>query len=358
MTGSNTHGGSGSTASGSTASDSTASGSTSSGFTTSGLHHVTAIGGDPQRNADFYLRTLGLRLVKTTVNFDDPGTYHLYYGDELGRPGSLITFFPWRDAPRGRRGVGQATTTAFSVPETSIGWWKQHLQSQGVEVSQVTNRDQEEVLTLRDPDGLDIALVAHPQGDPRDPWNAGLVPGEHAIRGLHSVTLSVAREEATAAMLVDGLGLRYDSEGANRFRFAAGEGGPGAYVDVVVTPDVPRGLVSVGTVHHVAWRAPDEATQVAWREELLEDGVQVTSIMDRQYFRSIYFREPAGTLLEIATDQPGFAIDEPLLELGRALKLPPWLEPNREQIEAMLPTLNLPSENDPRPEPQPQSGPA
>ncbi|HEY8457630.1 MAG TPA: ring-cleaving dioxygenase [Actinopolymorphaceae bacterium] len=325
------------------------------GFATTGLHHVTAIGGDPQRNVEFYLRTLGLRLVKTTVNFDDPGTYHLYYGDERGLPGSLITFFPWPGAPKGRRGVGQATTTAFSVPETSIGWWKQHLESQDVEVSDVVTREGEEVLALRDPDGLAIELVAHPQEDPRDPWRLGLVPPEHAIRGLHSVTLTVSREDATAAMLLDGLGLRYDSEqragGAargipSRFRFAAGDGGPGAYVDVEVTPHAPDGLVAVGTIHHVAWRAPDEETQIAWREQLLDDGVQVTSIMDRQYFRSIYFREPAGTLLEIATDQPGFAIDEPLLELGQALKLPPWLEPNREQIEAALPKLNLPREGD------------
>ena len=314
-------------------------------ISTSGLHHVTAIGGDPQRNVDFYLRTLGLRLVKTTVNFDDPGTYHLYYGDEAGHPGSLMTFFPWRDAPKGRRGVGQATTTAFSVPETSIGWWKQHLEAQGVSTGRVTNRDDEDVLTFRDPDGLVLALVAHPQGDPRSPWANGLVPPEHAVRGLHSVTLSVAREDATAGMLVDGLGLRLDSEEGNRFRFAAGEGGPGAFVDVLVTPEAPRGLVAVGTVHHVAWRAPDETTQAAWREELVDGGVEVTAIIDRQYFRSIYFREPSGTLLEIATDEPGFAIDEPLLELGQALKLPPWLEPTREQIEAALPKLNLPSEN-------------
>lgn len=315
---------------------------------TSGLHHVTAIGGDPQRNAEFYLRTLGLRLVKTTVNFDDPGTYHLYYGDESGNPGSLLTFFPWRDAPAGRQGTGQATTTAFSVPEASIGWWQQRLESAGAETSRVTNRDNEDVLTFRDPDGLEIALVAHPQPDPRAPWDNGHVPPEHAIRGLHSVTLSVPREDATAGMLTDGLGLHLAEEHGNRFRFAAGEGGPGALVDVLVTPDAPSGLVAAGTVHHVAWRAPDEQTQADWRGELVERGVNVTSILDRQYFRSIYFREPAGTLLELATDAPGFTIDEPLLELGRELKLPPWLEPDREQIAATLPKLNLPSENNER----------
>lgn len=316
-------------------------------FTTSGLHHVTAIGGDPQRNVDFYLRTLGLRLVKTTVNFDDPGTYHLYYGDESGKPGSLLTFFPWRGAPRGRIGSGQATTTAFSVPERSIGWWKQHLADAGVDTGEVVNRDGEEVLTLRDPDGLQLALVAHPQGDPRDPWDTPFVPAEHAIRGLHSVTMSVAREDATAGMLTEGLGLTFAEEDGNRFRFTAGEGGPGATVDVLVTPDAPKGLVAAGTVHHVAWRAPDEETQSAWRDDLMGRGVEVTSILDRQYFRSIYFREPGGVLLEIATDQPGFGIDEPLLELGQSLKLPPWLEPDREQIEAGLVALNLPRENNP-----------
>jgi glyoxalase family protein len=314
---------------------------------TSGLHHVTAIGGNPQQNVDFYLRTLGLRLVKTTVNFDDPGTYHLYYGDDSGRPGTLLTFFPWRDVPPGRRGNGQATTTSFSVPETSLGWWKDHLDKLGITASRVQTRDQEEALSFRDPDGLAISLIAHPQGDPRDPWDNGSVPAEHAIRGLHSVTLSVDQEDATAGLLTDDLGLHFDSQQENRIRFAAGDGGPGSLVDVLVTPKAPRGLVAGGTVHHVAWRVPDEATQVAWREELVSRGIRVTDILDRQYFRSIYFREPGGTLLEIATDNPGFSIDEPLLELGCTLKLPPWLEPSREQIEATLPKLQLPNENNP-----------
>lgn len=310
---------------------------------TSGLHHVTAIGGDPQRNVDFYLRALGLRLVKTTVNFDDPGTYHLYYGDGSGRPGSLITFFPWKDAPKGRHGTGQATTTSFSVPEASLGWWRQHLAGHGAQVSDIKGRDGEEALLFRDPDGLELALVAHPQEDPRDPWDHGLVPPEHAIRGLHSVTLSVTAEEATAGTLTEDLGLRFLGQEGNRLRFEAGEGGPGALVDVLVRPGDERGLVAVGTVHHVAWRVPDESTQVSWRDELIDRGVRVTEILDRQYFRSIYFREPGGTLLEVATDGPGFAADEPLLELGRALKLPPWLEPSREQIEHVLPRLEIPA---------------
>ncbi|MEV0049835.1 ring-cleaving dioxygenase [Saccharopolyspora shandongensis] len=314
---------------------------------TSGLHHVTAIGGNPQRNADFYLRTLGLRLVKTTVNFDDPGTYHLYYGDAEGKPGTLVTFFPWEDVPHGRRGAGQATTTSFSVPANSIGWWEQHLGAAGVQTSRIKTSDEEDTLGFRDPDGLAIALVAHPQGDPRDPWDTPLVPGEHAIRGLHSVTMTVSQEDATAGTLVDDLGLKFLRQDGNRLRFAAGDGGPGALVDVQVAPDAPRGLVAGGTVHHVAWRVPDDATQLAWREELVGKGFNVTSILDRQYFHSIYFREPGGVLLEIATDDLGFNVDEPLLELGRALKLPPWLEPKREQIQAALPELDLPDENNP-----------
>ncbi|MGW0522944.1 ring-cleaving dioxygenase [Crossiella sp. NPDC003009] len=310
---------------------------------TSGLHHVTAIGGDPQRNVEFYLRALGLRLVKTTVNFDDPGTYHLYYGDGSGRPGSLITFFPWKDAPLGKHGTGQATTTSFSVPESSLGWWRQHLAEAGAPVSEIKGRDGEEALLFRDPDGLELSLVAHPQEDPRDPWDHGLVPPEHAIRGLHSVTLSVTAEQATAGTLTEDLGLRFVGQEGNRLRFEAGDGGPGSLVDVLVRPGDERGLVAVGTVHHVAWRVPDEATQVSWRDELLDRGVRVTEILDRQYFRSIYFREPGGTLLEVATDGPGFAADEPLLELGRALKLPPWLEPSREQIQRALPKLEIPA---------------
>lgn len=213
---------------------------------TNGLHHVTAIVSNPQRNVDFYARTLGLRLVKTTVNFDDPGVYHLYYGDEAGRPGTIMTFFPWNHVANGRHGTGQATTTAFSVPADSIGWWSEHLAEVGVRTSRITNRDQEDTLSFDDPDGLTIALVAHKQDDPRNPWDTALVPGEHAIRGLHSVTLSVSDEADTAKMLTDGLGLTFKHQEGNRLRFAAGDGGPGALVDVLVTPGAPRVWSPVG----------------------------------------------------------------------------------------------------------------
>jgi glyoxalase family protein len=305
-----------------------------------GLHHVTAIASDPQQNVDFYTRVLGLRLVKQTVNFDAPDTYHLYYGDAEGRPSTILTFFPWRGVPAGRQGSGLTTATAFSVPLESMGWWQRHLGALGIEVDGPRTRDGEEVLTFRDPDGLVIDLVAAP-GDARSGWDGVAdVPVEHAVRGLHSVTMSERLPEHTAEMLAGMLGMRLEGEDGDRARFAMAGGGAGAVVDVAVDGR-PRGLQAGGTVHHIAFRAPDQDTQARWRQELVDAGLHVTEIIDRQYFTSIYFHEPGGVLLEIATDQPGFAVDEPLLELGRSLKLPPWLEPGREQIAAALPPLRV-----------------
>jgi glyoxalase family protein len=273
-----------------------------------GLHHVTAIAGDPQRNADFYTRVLGLRLVKRTVNFDAPHVYHLYYGDASGEPSTLLTFFPWPDVEPGRQGAGLTTATAFGVPP---------------------------VLTLRDPDGLVVDLVAAP-GDARSGWDgAADVPAEHAVRGLHAIRLSETAAEPTQEMLTSLLNMTTSGDGS-RFVMPGHDG-----VAVDVRGGVrDRGRQAGGTVHHVAFRAPDYETQKRWREQLVENGLEVTEILDRQYFTSIYFREPGGVLFEIATDQPGFAVDEPLLELGRSLKLPPWLEPDREQIAASLPPLH------------------
>jgi glyoxalase family protein len=307
-----------------------------------GLHHVTAIATEPQRNADFYRTALGLRLVKKTVNFDAPDTYHLYFGNESGQPGTLITFFPWPGAPRGRRGAGQATTVSFSVPEGSLGWWQDHLSALAVETGEPSTRSGEEALTVRDPDGLMLELAAHPQADPRPAWEDGTIPAEHAIRGLHSVTLTEAGYEHTAALLTETLGFRSVDEANNRFTFITGNGGAGTRVDVVCSPESPHGLVAAGTVHHIAWRTPDDDQQRQWRDTLVGKGLNVTPIIDRQYFHSIYFREPGGVLFEIATDPPGFTIDEPLMELGRALKLPPWLEPDRATIEHALPDLKSP----------------
>jgi len=314
---------------------------------TEGLHHVTAIAGDPQRNIDFYVRGLGLRMVKKTVNFDDPGTYHLYYGDESGHPGTLMTFFPWRDVPQGRVGAGQSTSTAFSVPEGSLGWWRDHFAKVGAESVITSESSTEERLSLRDPDGLQLDLVASSTHDPRDPWDSAYVPAEHAVRGQHSSVLTVHEADGTLDVLTNDLGLSVVSVTSNRIRLAAGEERPGAIVDVIAGATRQDGLTAGGTVHHVAFRVPDRATQQAWRDHLVGRGLQVTSILDRRYFTSIYFREPGGVLFEIATDTPGFDVDEPLLELGRSLKLPPWLEPDRETIERRASHIELPEANNP-----------
>ena len=315
--------------------------------TTQGLHHVTAIAGDPQKNVDFYISGLGLRLVKKTVNFDDPGTYHLYYGDASGKPGTLMTFFPWLGIRPGVVGAGQSTQTAFSVPAGSLGWWSGHLTALGFEPRITSTSSTEERLLVHDPDGLQIELVATHEDDPRDPWDSATHPAEYAIRGQHSSVLTVRDPERTVALLVDDLGMRVVDQAGNRTRIAAGTGGPGAYVDVVGSSLAPQGLGAGGTVHHIAFRVPDQETQALWREELASKGHGVTEILDRSYFTSIYFREPGGVLFEIATDTPGFDIDEPLLELGRSLKLPPWLEPSREDIEARVLPLQVPESNNP-----------
>jgi glyoxalase family protein len=314
---------------------------------TSGLHHVTAIGSDPQRNIDFYIRGLGLRLVKKTVNFDNPGTYHLYYGDDAGRPGSLMTFFPWQGVPQGRVGSGQSTSTAFSVPAGSLGWWRDHFAELAVDSAITSEDSSEERLSLRDPDGLRLDFVASSVTDPRDPWDSASVPAEYAVRGQHSSVLTVVDPAGTVRTLTEELGMRILSEQGSRTRVAAGDGAPGTIVDVIADPTGRPGLTAGGTVHHVAFRVPDAETQNAWREQLVDRGYQVTAILDRQYFTSIYFREPGGVLFEIATDTPGFDIDEPLLELGRGLKLPPWLEPSREDIEHAVQPVALPAENNP-----------
>jgi glyoxalase family protein len=307
-----------------------------------GIHHVTAIATDPQRNLDFYAGLLGLRLVKRTVNFDDPGTYHFYFGDERGTPGTLLTFFPWPLAARGSHGVGQATATSFSVPAASLAYWHDRLRQAGVVMKDPAERFGEELLTFLDPDGLELELVAEAAAEEVVPWESGPVPAEHSIRRIHSVTLSVGGYQATAELLTSAMGFELAGEAGNRFRFAAGSGGGGSTVDVLCVPGAPFGRVAAGSVHHVAWRVADDLAQRRWRERLVERGLDVTPILDRQYFHSIYFREPGGVLFEIATDPPGFAIDEPVAELGHHLRLPGWLEPRRERIEEVLPPIHLP----------------
>jgi len=305
-----------------------------------GIHHVTAIASDPQANVDFYTKVLGLRLVKQTVNFDAPHVWHLYYGDEQGSPSSILTFFPWPGVMQGKEGAGLTTATAFSVPPESIGFWHERVKMLGLTAEAPVVRGESEVLTLFDNDGMRLELVASP-GDSRSGWDGvSEIPQEHAVRGLHEVTLSERSLDPTASMLTNFLGMELATESAGAASFSMGEGGAGASVQVVGGIQ-DRGLQAGGTVHHVAFRAPDLQTMESWRLDLLDRGVGVTEVMDRQYFKSIYFREPGGVLFEIATDQPGFDIDEPLLELGRKLKLPPWLEPSREQIQNSLPRIEV-----------------
>ena len=306
---------------------------------TTGIHHVTAISGGPQRNVDFYTGTLGLRLVKKTVNFDDPETYHLYYGDEAGSPGTIMTFFPWAHAPGGRIGAGQLVVTSFSIPTASLGYWTERLIKKGVRFERPRDRFGDTVLSFEDPDRLRIELVAAEEG--RQGWSGGPVEAEHSIRGFHHVALAVEAPERTAWLMTDTLGFRRVDEAEGRIRLAAGKGGPGDLVDVVNAAGFPRGSMGVGTVHHVAFRVPDEETQLALREEVAALGYSVTPVLDRNYFRSIYFREPGGVLFEIATDGPGFATDEDAAHLGEKLSLPPFLEERREEIEAGLDPITV-----------------
>ena len=305
-----------------------------------GIHHVTAIASDPQRNLDFYTELLGLRLVKRTVNFDDPGTYHLYFGDDAGTPGTILTFFPWPMAARGSPGVGQVTVTSFSVPEQSFGYWEQRLRAAGTPVERTGKRFDEEVLTFADPDGLKLEMVGHAGVKGPRVRKGGVVPEEHTIRGFYAVTLSEQGFEATAEALRT-MGFRAVGEQGNRFRFDVAEGGAGSRVDVLCVSEGRYGRASADTVHHVAWRVADDVSQKLWRQRLVEKHLNVTPVIDRCYFHSVYFREPGGVLFELATDPPGFAIDEPAGSLGESLKLPRWLEPHRKEIEGALPPIQL-----------------
>ncbi len=307
-----------------------------------GLHHVTAISSDPQKTLDFYTKILGLRLIKLTVNYDDPSTYHIYFGDDRGHPGTVLTFFPWPGQPRGRKGTGQATNTSFSIPRESILYWQDRLKSQGVSVEDPRKSLGDTVLSFEDQDGQGLELVGSTEVGGRTGWTQGPVPREHAIKGFRSVTLSEEILERTESVLVDTLGFRLLGEEENRFRYEAGKGAAGTIVDVVSRPKAQRGLVSVGTVHHVAFRASDDEHQKDLRQEILKADLNVTPVINRNYFHSIYFREHGGVLFEVATDQPGFAIDESPEQLGTRLALPPWLENSRTEIEKNLPPVKLP----------------
>jgi glyoxalase family protein len=308
-----------------------------------GIHHITAIAGDPQTNLDFYAGTLGLRLVKLTVNFDDPGTYHLYYGDGTGHPGTILTFFPWPKAPKGRRGTGQVTETTFAIPQNATPFWTARLAERDVAFEGPFDRFGEPVISFSDPDGMRIELAATKTASDDRVYQAGPAPFRFAIRGFHSATLSQSDRLETAALLTDTLGFKLVAHDGNRFRYAVDSGEPAGLVDVVHAPEDMPGRVLVGTVHHIAWRTSDDEQQRDWRKELTRLNFGVSPVMDRKYFHSIYFREPGGILFEIATDPPGFSVDEAQDELGSHLVLPAWLEPQRERLEAVLPPLRLPA---------------
>jgi glyoxalase family protein len=305
-----------------------------------GIHHVTAIAGPARRNLDFYTRILGLRLVKKTVNFDDPGTYHFYYGDEAGRPGTILTFFPWEHAAPGRLGVGETQETAFRIPEGSVGYWTHRLVERGVPHEAPQKRFGETVLSFKDPDGMRLALVAMPAGIETEPAWSGVIPMEHAIRGFHSVSLVLGDAAPTGAILTDVLGFTAIEREDSLVRYMASGTAIGGIVDLREVGDFPQGRSGAGTVHHIAFRAPDDEAQFAMMRKLAENHrIRTTDQKDRNYFRSLYFREPGGVLFEIATDVPGFAVDEPIGTLGQALKLPPQYEARRNDIEAVLPKV-------------------
>ena len=308
-----------------------------------GLNHVTAISGDPHSTINFYTGVLGLRLVKLTVNFDDPGTYHLYFGDERGHPGTILTFFPWPGQPSGHRGNRQVTSTSFSVPRDALQFWQERLASNGIRASEFGKRFGDSVLSFADIDGLGLELIASRDNDARTGWSEGPIPREFAIRGFHSVTLNEKNLERTESVLVDNLGFRLQDHEDNRYRYTTKDGTAGSLVDVVSQPNSERGIVAVGTVHHIAFRASDDDHQKILRKEILQTNPSVTLVIDRLYFHSIYFREPGGVLLEVATDPPGFTIDEPIDRLGSRLALPSWLESSREKIAKSLPPVRLPT---------------
>jgi glyoxalase family protein len=313
-----------------------------------GIHHVTAICSNPQKNIDFYSKLLGFRLVKLTVNFDDPTTYHLYYGDEIGHPGTILTFFPWPNAPKGYRGTGQAITTSFLIPENSIDFWKDRLKNNDICFEGPTKRfdNEEQVIKFYDPDGLELELVAHSSAKENDErfWKDGPISYENGIRGFYSVSLSEEGYERTSEILKD-MGYKMIENEGNRFRFQQENSQAttttiGAKIlDVLCLPYTPYGRIGVGTVHHIAFRTPSDKTQLYIRKNIVKIGLNPTPVIDRTYFHSVYFREPGGVLFEIATDPPGFTVDQKVQDLGERLMLPQWLEPVRERLEKVLPKI-------------------
>lgn len=309
-----------------------------------GIHHVTAIASNAQKNLDFYTGILGLRLVKKTVNFDGPDVYHFYYGDEEGRPGSILTFFPYQGLVNGRQGKGMLNTTTFSVPGASLDFWLERLKRFDVPYKKPQERFPGEVVVyFEDEDGLGLELVFNDK-DARKGYTNGSIPEEHAIKGFYNVEIWEEGYERTAALLTGQLDHQLIAEKGNRFRFAATDA-PGNYVDILCAPDSLRGLGGSGTVHHIAFATPDKESQEEVRLRIVKRMLNPTPVLDRNYFTSIYFREPGGVLFEVATSGPGFTVDEAEEQLGKALMLPPQFEADRERIEKNLPPVTMTNNN-------------
>lgn len=304
-----------------------------------GIHHITAIAGNPQQNIDFYSGILGLRLVKKTINFDAPDVYHFYFGDELGRPGTVFTTFPFTGARRGIKGTGELTYTAFSIGSDSLEYWIARLKKFGIAVSDILTRFGDRLIRFEDHDSMGIELVANSRDD-RPGWTYGHIPAEHSIRGFYGATLNLRSKELTENLLTRHMDYRFIGQEGQRYRFGTA-GNPGDLVDILIDPAGNRGMQSAGTVHHIAFRTANAQSQLAIQEILMQNGYTVTEVKDRNYFQSIYFREPGGVLFEIATDEPGFAIDEEEARLGEEIKLPEWAEPSRSKIEKNLTPVKL-----------------
>jgi glyoxalase family protein len=305
----------------------------------SGIHHITAIAGNARRNHAFYTNVLGLRFIKKTVNFDDPHTYHFYFGDEAGTPGTILTFFPWEGINKGRQGTGMATEIAYSVPPDSLAFWMERLKEFSVKVSASGTRFGEHYLGFEDPDGLPLTLIVPTTGDNRRPWETEGVGAQVATRGFHSITLTLKSVARTAMVLTDILDYKLAGQEGNRYRYVTDAVTNAAIVDLIEAPAVESSYNASGTIHHVAFRVRDEKVLMEFREKVVDHGLPITDKIDRNYFFSLYFREPGGVLFELATDNPGFTVDEPLAELGSHLKLPPQHERNRAAIEKVLPDL-------------------
>jgi glyoxalase family protein len=308
-----------------------------------GIHHVTAMAGDPQTNVDFYCGILGLRLVKLTVNFDDPNTYHLYYGDAVGSPGTILTFFPLGQNLHATVGTGEVTTISFAVPKGSLPFWQEHLEKHSIAVSTVAERWGFTRMELHDPDGIKLEFVEDPTPRPFSFWKDGGIPESFAIRGFFGVTMSVRSTTDSVRFLTDRVGAKPQATLERSGLFVIGESERAGFIEVVALGHRERGQIGAGTVHHVAWRVTNEEEQLAWRSKLAENGVGVTPVRDRKYFRSVYFREPGEVLFEIATDPPGFTADEPRESLGSKLQLPEWLECERRFLQKILPPIKVPT---------------